>query len=44
MPIGLVGLLLGAIFAAAMSTLSSSLNSCATAAVRDLVGRGSATV
>ena len=29
-------MLLGAIFAAAMSTLSSSLNSCATAAVRDL--------
>jgi SSS family transporter len=37
MPVGLVGLLLGAIFAAAMSTLSSSLNSCATAAVNDLV-------
>jgi SSS family transporter len=36
LPVGLVGLLLGAIFAAAMSTLSSSLNSCATAAVRDL--------
>lgn len=36
MPTGLVGLLLGAIFAAAMSTLSSSLNSCATAAVNDL--------
>jgi len=36
MPIGLLGLLLGAIFAAAMSTLSSSLNSCATAAANDL--------
>ncbi len=36
MPVGVVGILLGAIFAAAMSTLSSSLNSCATAATRDL--------
>lgn len=36
MPAGLVGVLLGAVFAAAMSTLSSSLNSCATAAVKDL--------
>ncbi len=36
LPTGLVGVLLGAIFAAAMSTLSSSLNSCATAAARDL--------
>jgi len=36
MPRGVVGLLLGAIFAAAMSTLSSSLNSCATAAANDL--------
>jgi SSS family transporter len=36
MPVGVVGVLLGAIFAAAMSTLSSSLNSCATAATRDL--------
>ncbi len=36
MPVGLLGLLLGAIFAAAMSTLSSSLNSCATAAANDL--------
>jgi SSS family transporter len=36
MPHGLIGLLLGAIFAAAMSTLSSSLNSCATAAANDL--------
>lgn len=35
LPPGLVGLLLGAVFAAAMSTLSSSLNSCATAAVAD---------
>jgi len=37
MPVGLLGLLLGAVFAAAMSTLSSSLNSCATSAVEDLV-------
>jgi SSS family transporter len=37
MPIGVLGLLLGAIFAAAMSTLSSSLNSCATAAANDFV-------
>jgi len=37
MPVGLLGLLLGAVFAAAMSTLSSSLNSCATAAVEDHV-------
>jgi SSS family transporter len=36
MPVGLVGVLLGAVFAAAMSTLSSSLNSCATTAARDL--------
>jgi solute:Na+ symporter, SSS family len=36
MPVGIVGILLGAIFAAAMSTLSGSLNSCATAATRDL--------
>lgn len=35
-PVGVRGLLLGAIFAAAMSTLSSSLNACATAAARDL--------
>lgn len=35
MPVGVLGLLLGAVFAAAMSTLSSSLNSCATAAVSD---------
>jgi SSS family solute:Na+ symporter len=35
-PVGLLGLLLGAIFAAAMSTLSSSLNSCATAAANDI--------
>jgi SSS family solute:Na+ symporter len=33
---GVVGLLLGALFAAAMSTLSSSLNSCATVAATDL--------
>ncbi len=37
MPVGVLGLLLGAIFAAAMSTLSSSLNSCATAAANDLI-------
>ena len=37
MPVGLLGLLLGAVFAAAMSTLSSSLNSCATAAANDFV-------
>ncbi len=36
-PVGLLGLLLGAVFAAAMSTLSSSLNSCATAAANDFV-------
>jgi len=35
-PVGILGILLGAIFAAAMSTLSSSLNSCATAAANDL--------
>jgi Na+/proline symporter len=36
MPVGVLGVLLGSIFAAAMSTLSSSLNSCATAAANDL--------
>jgi SSS family transporter len=36
LPRGVIGLLLGALFAAAMSTLSSSLNSCATVAVNDL--------
>jgi SSS family transporter len=35
LPIGVVGLVLAAIFAAAMSTLSSSLNSSAAAAVND---------
>jgi SSS family transporter len=42
-PVGLLGILLGAIFAAAMSTLSSSLNSCATAAANDFffAGKGS---
>jgi SSS family solute:Na+ symporter len=35
-PTGVLGILLGAIFAAAMSTLSSSLNSCATAATNDI--------
>jgi SSS family transporter len=44
-PVGLLGVLLGAIFAAAMSTLSSSLNSCATAAANDFYfsGTGSET-
>jgi len=37
MPVGVVGLLLAAVFAAAMSTLSSSLNSSATAALTDLI-------
>ena len=37
LPVGVIGILLGAIFSAAMSTLSSSLNSCATAAANDLV-------
>lgn len=37
MPVGILGILLGAIFAAAMSTLSSSLNSCATTAANDLL-------
>lgn len=36
MPIGLVGLTLAAVFAAAMSTLSSSLNSSATALINDV--------
>ncbi len=36
MPIGLAGLTLAAVFAAAMSTLSSSLNSSATALISDL--------
>lgn len=36
LPKGVVGILIGAIFAAAMSTLSSSLNSCATTVTRDL--------
>ncbi len=40
MPAGVVGVLLGAIFAAAMSTLSSSLNSCAAAAANDLYPAG----
>jgi SSS family transporter len=35
LPVGMVGLVIGAIFAAAMSTLSGSLNSSATAAVAD---------
>ncbi len=37
LPTGVVGLLVGALFAAAMSTLSSSLNSCATVAATDLL-------
>ena len=37
MPVGAVGLLLAAVFAAAMSTLSSSLNSSATSALNDLI-------
>jgi len=36
MPVGLAGLTLAAVFAAAMSTLSSSLNSSATALVNDM--------
>ena len=36
MPKGMIGLLLGAVFAAAMSTLSSSLNSSATTLQKDL--------
>ncbi len=36
MPIGLTGLTLAAVFAAAMSTLSSSLNSSATALINDV--------
>lgn len=39
MPIGLVGLLLGGVFAAAMSTLSSSLNACATTTANDLMAK-----
>lgn len=38
MPVGLVGLMLAAVFSAAMSTLSSSLNSSAAAAVNDFYG------
>ena len=37
MPVGLVGLCLAAVFAAAMSTLSSSLNSSAASALNDLM-------
>ena len=36
MPVGLAGLTLAAVFAAAMSTLSSSLNSSATALINDV--------
>jgi len=38
LPVGLTGITLAAVFAAAMSTLSSSLNSSATSAVNDLIG------
>lgn len=37
LPVGILGLTLAAVFSAAMSTLSSSLNSSATAAVNDLL-------
>ena len=37
MPVGLLGLTLASVFAAAMSTLSSSLNSSATALVKDVI-------
>ncbi len=36
LPTGALGIVLGAVFAAAMSTLSSSLNSCAASAINDL--------
>ena len=36
LPVGLIGITLAAVFAAAMSTLSSSLNSSATAALNDI--------
>jgi Na+/proline symporter len=39
LPAGVRGLVIGAVFAAAMSTLSSSLNSSATALVNDLLPR-----
>jgi solute:Na+ symporter, SSS family len=39
LPPGVVGLLVAAIFAAAMSSLDSALNSLATASVHDIVGR-----
>lgn len=37
LPVGVLGIVLGALFSAAMSTLSSSLNSAATALVNDIV-------
>ena len=37
MPVGLLGIVLGALFSAAMSTLSSSLNSSATVLVNDIL-------
>ncbi|HUG92312.1 MAG TPA: sodium:solute symporter [Planctomycetaceae bacterium] len=40
LPVGLVGLALAAVFAAAMSTLSSSLNSSASAVVNDFLRSG----
>ncbi len=40
LPVGLVGVTLAAVFSAAMSTLSSSLNSSATAAMNDLYRGG----
>ncbi len=36
LPVGVLGIVLGALFSAAMSTLSSSLNSAATALVNDI--------
>ena len=42
LPVGLGGLVIAAVFAAAMSTLSSSLNSLASASSLDLWGRGRA--
>ena len=43
MPVGLTGITLAAVFAAAMSTLSSSLSSSATAAVADFASRDTST-
>ena len=41
-PVGLKGLMLAAVIAAAMSTLSSSLNSCAATLVGDIYAKGTA--